>query len=306
MPDKVAIIGTTNPAYEQYCPNWVGMKDGLDRLGIEYQFLSCRPNLDIDALVAYAPDLIVYGLLDMVRREDWRQEIRIRLPHAKIVLWYGDLRSRLTGQIEANLSELDAMFVSNDGQAGYYERIWRVRKCLYLPLGAPIYDVPVNPSLSFDFVFIGGRYAGSAFATRATDIYRFETEGGLKIIDGPSHRPDLREKVFKNMPAIYRSSKIVLDQSHFTDIPRYTSNRHWIITASGGFALTKRFPGCELDYPEGTRAYFDTFEEAIKLKDFYLANPEEREKIRLAGYEHAKFHTYDHRFRRMFELLYES
>lgn len=303
-PDKVAIIGTNNPSYEQYCPNWVGMRDGLDRIGIPYHFFSCRPDLDIDSLAAYAPDLIVYGLLDMVRREDWRQEIRIRLPKAKIVLWYGDYRDARTGQMPANLSEIDMMFVSNAAQDAFYERLWHVPKCHYLPLGAPRYYITPKSSLSFDFVFIGGKMSGRGFEARANEIYRYEEEAGLKVIDGPAHTPHLREKVFKNMPTIYRSSKVVLDQSHFTDIDRYTSNRHWIITASGGFSLTKRFPGCEEAYPEGTRAYFDTYEESLEKLQYYLAHPRERERIRIAGYEQSKEHTYDHRFRRMFELLY--
>lgn len=302
-PKRVAIVGTDTPAYERFCPNWFGMLRGLERLGIEHHLFTCRPTLDIEALIAYQPDLVVYGLIDMVKHANWRSEIRRRLPDARIVLWYGDYRDRRTGQITADLSELDAMFVSNDGQSAWYERFWKARKCLYLPLGSEIYDVPVNPRWAYDFVFIGARITGARFLDRAKTIWKYAQEDGLKVIDGPVHRPDLREKVFKHMPQIYRSSKVVLDQSHFTDVPRYTSNRHWIITASGGFALTKRFPGCELDYPEGTRAYFDTYEESIKLRDFYLAHPEEREKIRLAGFEHARNHTYDHRFRRMFEAL---
>ncbi len=304
MPQKVAIIGATVPEYELYCPNWAGMRDGLDRLGIEYVFFSCRPNLDVDSLIDYNPDLVIYGLLDMARKWSQRSVIRHRLPKAKIVFWYGDYRDTSTGQIETDMSEIDMMFVSNDAQSGYYEKRWNVPSCHYLPLGSPIYTPEYNPRFDFDFVFIGGLITGSSFMERARTMWRYKEEYGLKIIDGPGNRPDLRAQVFKNMPTIYRSSKIVLDQSHFTDVLRYTSNRHWIVTASGGFALTKRFPGCEEAYPEGTRVYYKTFEESIKLRDYYLENPKEREQIRLAGYEHAKNHTYDHRFARMFELLY--
>lgn len=304
-PKKVAIIGTNFPSYELYCPNWVGMRLGLEALGIQNRLFSCRPSLDIQEIVAFAPDLVVYGLIDMVKHAEWRTELRVRLPKAKIVLWYGDYRGTRTGQIPGDLSEIDMMFVSNDEQDEYYRRNWRV-ECHYLPLGSPLYEPLYNSKLDFDFVFIGATIPGNAFGARAMTMGKYRNEHNLKIIDGPSYRPDLREKVFANMPTIYRSSKIVLDQSHFTDIKRYTSNRHWIIPASGGFALTKRFPGCELDYPEGTRAYFDTFEESLELKDFYLRHSNLREKIRLAGHEHAKLHTYDHRFLRMFELLYST
>ncbi len=305
-PRRVAIVGTDWPAYERYCPNWVGMQDGLRTLGIEHHLFTCRPVLDIDSLVEYGPDLVVYGLVDMVQQPLWRNEIRARLPKSKIVLWYGDYRDAGTGQRRADISELDAMFVSNDAQGEWYERVWKARKCVYLPLGSKIYDEAYQDRFSFPFVFIGTLITGAGFLSRARTMLRYKQEEGLKIIDGPISRPDIRAKVFRSMPAIYRSSKVVLDQSHFTDRFRYTSNRHWIITASGGFALTKRFPGCELDYPEGTRAYFDSYEESVEKLHYYLEHEREREEIRRAGFEHARNHTYDHRFRRMFEILYSA
>lgn len=300
-PKRVAIIGADWPAYEKYCPNFVGMMDGLERLDIPHQFFGCRPDLDVEVVIAYNPDLVVYALVDMVKRGDWRADIRYRLPKAKIVMWYGDLREKRTGYIRADMSEIDMMFVSNDAQNEWYEKTWGVKKCNFLPLGSPLYDVEPNPRYDFDFIFIGGVITGSGFLERARTMWDYK-EYGLRIINGET--PKMRAKVFKEMPTLYRSAKIVLDQSHFTDVLRYTSNRFWIITAAGGFALTKRWPGCEEFYPEGTRAYFDTFEESLELRDYYLAHPDEREKIRVAGHEHAKMHTYDHRFRRMFELLY--
>ena len=128
----------------------------------------------------------------------------------------------------------------------------------------------------------------------------------IKHVDGPAWKPKLRAKVMKEMPSIYRSSKISLDWSHFTDIPGYTSNRFLIITASAGFAMTKRFPGCEEWYPEGTRVYFDTEEEFLEKREFYLTHEEEREAIRIKGYAHAQLHTYEDRFERMFAKLYSS
>lgn len=304
-PSRVAIIGTDFPVYELYCPNWLGMKDGLTRLGIEHHLFSCRPTLNIDALVEYAPDFIVYGLVDMVKEDKWRHEIRARLPHAKIVMWYGDYRDRVRApQIKADMSEIDLMFVSNAAQGDFYEERWKVPRCLFLPLGSPIFDRPINQRYAFDFVFIGGLITGGGFTDRARTMMRYR-DNGLKIIDGDARRPALRAKVFKAMPQIYRSSKVVLDQSHFTDVEGYTSNRHWIITASGGFALTKRFPRCEEFYPEGTRAYFDTFEESLALRDYYLHHPVEREEIRMRGHAHARHHTYDKRFEQMFYNAYE-
>ncbi len=302
-PNRVAIIGANWPAYELYCPNFTGMQDGLRAMGIEHKLFTCRPSLDTHALIAYNPDLIIYGLIDMVRNFDLRMEIRRALPDARIVMWYGDLRNNETKQTSAKMSEIDMMFVSNDAQREFYMKKWSVPDCKFLPLGSSIWNRPYDRRFDFDFVFIGGTITGAAFMDRARLIWRFK-DNGLRVIDGDMRKPALRAKIMKMAPTIYRSSKITLDMSHFTDIQGYTSNRFWIITASGGFALTKRWPGCEDFYPEGTRVYFDTFEEALELRDFYLRNPAEREKIRLAGHAHAVNHTYEKRFAIMFEILY--
>lgn len=304
-PTRIALLAADYPLYEKYCPNFTGMQDGLKELGIEHQLFSCRPRLDVQAVIDYKPDFIVYGLLDMVKKHHWRKAIRESLPDAKIVMWYGDLRDDHTVQIDADMSEIDIMFVSNNAQNAYYEEKWKVPKCRFLPLGASIKKPVYNEKFDFDFVFIGARITGAGFLKRAMEIGKLQSEGGLKVIDGSAQRePELRARILKVMPDIYFSSKVCLDMSHFVHIDSYTSNRFWNITASGGFALTRRFPNCETFYPDGTRVYFDEIEEAIKLKDYYLEHPDEREKIRKAGYEHAKLHTYSHRFAQMFAMVY--
>lgn len=304
-PNRVAIIGADWPVYELFCPNFTGMQQGLKELGIEHRLFSCRPQLDFHDLVRYEPDLVIYGLIDMAKDRLMRMRIKEALPDARIVMWYGDLRNEETGQCQTDMSEIDMMFVSNDAQSDFYKEMWRVPECHFLPLGSPIYSPEYDPKLDFDFVFIGGLVMGKGFADRADTMWKFK-DLGLRIIDAPASKPELRAKVLEKMPSVYRSSKVILDQSHFTDIKGYTSNRFWIITASGGFALTKRWPGCEEFYPKGTRVYFDTFDEAIRLRDYYLEHPDERERIRLAGYRHAINHTYARRFDKMFEKLYAS
>lgn len=303
-PNKVAIIGATWPSYEKYCPNWLGMIEGLKELGIEHQLFNCRGVIDLEAIKAYEPDFVIYGLLDMVQEESWRLEIRRALPDSKIVMWYGDFRNEATGQIKADMGEIDAMFVSNNEQHSYYEKKWNVPECHFLPLGSPVYQPKFNDKYDLSFIFVGSTTKVKGFEDRSKDIWALR-EKGLKIINAPAEtQPKLREKILKNLPSIYYSAKISLDWSHFTDMDGYTSNRFWIITASGGFALTKRFPGCINFYPEGTRAYFDTPEEALYLKDYYLNSPVEREKIRKAGHEQAKKHTYRYRFATMFDIVY--
>ena len=303
-PSRVAIVGADWPEYEKYCPNFTGMQLGLAEMGIEHKLFSCRPVLNVDALIAYEPDLVVYGLLDMVRAKDTRMQIRRSLPNARIVMWYGDLRNPATGQIAADMREIDAMFVSNAAQNEYYERLWRVPSCHFLPLGSPVWQPEVKAKYQLPFIFVGAVITGEGFMERARIMWHLR-DHGLKIIDAPSQtQPALRAKILKDLPSLYRSAKVSLDWSHFTNIQGYTSNRFWIVTGAGGFALTKRWPGCTDFYPEGTRVYFDTPEEALELRDYYLNHPEEREKIRSAGHAHAIHHTYSNRFATMFDVIY--
>lgn len=296
---KVVFIGADYPELELYCPHFSGVKKGLERLGIPFLFLSCRPTFkDFDTIKDFKPDLIVYGLLDMVKNKKWRDRIKLENPQAKIVMWYGDLRLEHT-QVKADCSELDAMFISNDGQCDLYKKIWKVKEVYFLPLGAEPIDKPIkDDKLSFDFVFIGGKITAPEFVNRAIEITKFENEG-LRVIS--SFEDNLRAKIMKNMYKIYSSSKICLDISHYTDIKGYTSNRFWNIPAMYGFPLTKRFPDCEKLFKN--RAYFDTFEEAIQLRDYYLSHEKERLELLEKAHKESYNHTYDKRFRQMFDVL---
>lgn len=301
QPSRVAIIGADWPEYELFCPHFSGMQIGLSTLGIDHKLFSCRPVLNTQDVIAYNPDLVIYALIDMVRVPEKRLEIRRALPDARIVLWYGDLRK---AQPFADLSEIDAMFVSNDAQSDFYKKVWKVPECHFLPLGSPIYSASHTERLARDFVFVGALNTGELYGHRAEMMVRFK-EAGLLVVNADAQKqPRRRAQIMKDLPALYRSARIALDVSHFTDIQGYTSNRFWVISASCGFPLTKRWPGCEAFFPEGTRVYFDTVEEALELKEFYLNNTAERARIQLAGYARAKYHTYDHRFESMFQRLY--
>lgn len=307
-PKRIVLVGADYPELEKYCPNFNGMRAGLDRLKIKYLFLSCRhpkkeSKLDIDALVAFNPDLVIYALRDVILQPKWRQEVRDRLPGVPIVMWYGDFRNTETTQYDANCSTtIDAMFVSNDAQEMFYQQKWKMPKVMFLPLGCePIAKPKIQPMYKFDFVFIGGSVTSSPFNDRAAEILRFKIDADLTIIN--SFEPAMRARIMKAMPEIYSTSKISLDVSHFTDVMRYTSNRYWIIPAFWGFPLTKRFPGCEEFYPEDARAYFSTFEEAVEKKNYYLKNDGERDYLIKKMRTHVGRHTYDVRFRKMFEML---
>jgi hypothetical protein len=300
-PKRIALIIATWPEYELYCPNFTGMQDGLRDLDIPFKVFTCRPTFNWLAVVEYNPNLIVYGLPDMAMHKEWRDELKKRLK-AKIVMWYGDWKNNL--EIKCDMPEIDCMFVSNNASHDFYKKNWKVKRCEFLPLGASIKTSEFKEKFSFPVVFIGHTVLMGSNQGRAEKILQIKGSVPLTILNGNAKdNPKLREKIMKEVPNIYFSSKICLDMNTFSGIKGYTSNRAWVIPACGGFAISEYWPQSEEFFPEGTRVWFKTIPEAIEKIKYYLSHDEEREKIRLAGLENAKNHTYDKRWLQMFSML---
>lgn len=308
---KVVFWGSKLPSYELYCPHWLGVQAGLKRLGCEYLFLCCRSDFDyIKKTIEFNPDLVVLGLPDPLKQflpyssegVNHLKNLRRKLPNAKIVFWYGDLRTEKTNRLRVNCNGLlDAVFVSNDGQKKFWQQNLRVKDVYFLPLACEPMEQPLyDKRFAFPVVFIGSKNFSTDFYKRAVLINEFE-KMGVKRLD--SQHVQLRTQIYKNMPKIYSSSKISLDISHYTDIQGYTSVRYWEIPAMWGFALTKRFPGCEEFYPESMRAYWDTFDEAKEKMKYYLTHEKERREMIEKAHKHSYNHTHAQRFQQMFQLL---
>jgi len=302
---RITIVGADKPIHEQACTHWSGLKSALTRSGWDWSFVSCRYNPNyVNDIIASKPDVIVYGLIDMMRDTQARERIREALPNAIICMWYGDLRDERTGQDINDLSEtVDRFFVSNDGQKDFIKQQFNMTP-EFLPLAVDPVDEPVvDDSFKEYFVFIGAKGFGKAFAQRGAIIQHLESNMKLKRIDG--NTPEQRAEIYWNMPKIYGNAQFTLDISHFWDIEKYVSNRYWVIPGYFGFPLTKRFPGHEELYPETVRVYWDSIEELQEKMDFYKKNESERKKMILAGWKHTKDnHTYDHRLKRLQNLLH--
>ena len=106
------------------------------------------------------------------------------------------------------------------------------------------------------------------------------------------------------MAAIYHSSDCCLDISHFWDIDGYASGRYFYTGGFGACSITKRFPGCEELYPEGTKIYFNEADEAVEKIKYYQTHKKEREKVKLVAFEHnKKYHSFQNRFIEIFRKL---
>ena len=83
-------------------------------------------------------------------------------------------------------------------------------------------------------------------------------------------------------------AKIGLSINIINDVPLYHSDRLINYLACGTFTLAKSVPDTGLLFQDGMHLrYFETEEEFFDLADYYLRHESEREKIAIAGMEHA-------------------
>ncbi len=114
-----------------------------------------------------------------------------------------------------------------------------------------------------------------------------------------------REGATADSKWLYQNTPINLSIS--LPVDGYTSNRMYNILASRGFCLVTWFPGLE-DLFENHKhlVWFSTYDEAVELAKHYLANPQERDRIREAGYqEYLSSHTAASRVDTMLEVMNE-
>lgn len=306
---RIALAGAKYPIHERTCTNWKGLREAIRETRHEWVFLDQRYDYQFaDKAIEFKPDLIIYLLDDIIYNQLEARKIAKALPDTKKVLWFGDYRDDEVASVpKIDCSDiLDAMFVSNNGQKEFYEGKYNI-PTYFLPLSC--YKVPerqYNPRFNYNAVFIGSMIEGKGkWGERAKLINQIAQKEDITIIN--SVDPVKRAVINELMPEIYGSSLFSLDISHFWHIDKYTSNRGWVIPMMYGVALTKRFPGCYDLYPEGTKIYFDTAEEAIEKMRYYKEHPKELEKIRKAGHEHTlKYHTYEQRLNKMFNILWQK
>lgn len=102
------------------------------------------------------------------------------------------------------------------------------------------------------------------------------------------------------------SAKITV--GHNVPSPRYWSNRIYEMIGRGGFFISPRAEGLEEEFVDGEHAIFyepNNYRDLKEKVDWYLAHDEEREKIRLAGFERCRERfTYKSRCGELLEKVY--
>ena len=300
---KFAFVGAKYPVHERHCTHWTGVDAAFKRLPHDYKLFCCRYNEHyVDDIIAYKPDILIYNLLDMAKNQADRERLRGETS-AKIVFWYGDMRvPGMTNDKYDLKGTVDLFIASNDGYKEFQTKRFGMTP-VFVPLAAEPTTHPVfNERAANDFIFIGGKFPREGLENRMTIIEELELFHGLRVINGQDDTQ--RAKIYDLMPLYYGSANFTLDISHFWDIPKYTSNRFWVIPAVWGFPLTRRFPGHEELVPETHHVYWSTIGELEEKMRYYRERPEERTQLIQKGWEYAmEHHRYDNRIKRILELV---
>lgn len=186
-------------------------------------------------------------------------------------------------------------------------------KAFYIPAG--VYDkeciMMPQQNVGYDIVFTGSRnyHAEHPFRHQLIDFLK-ATYGRQFIHIG--NDGEVRQTRGLALNQIYRNAKIVVGdtlQINF-DYPYYYSDRLFEVSGRGGFSIFPDIKGVEDCYEDKKEIVLYKHGDLQDLKekiDYYLTHPEEREAIRLAGFERTKRdHTYVSRWSEILEKINEN
>lgn len=269
----------------------------------------------LEEIVNFNPTLIIHGMTDSLSL-GWPGKMAARMYDAKQVMSMWDYRpTRMNyGDLWPTWREsgkyLSLVTLSNKEQLEWWREDFGV-DTMYWPHGCVVKDLEFDNKYEYETVFTGDAHAFGAEGKRTPlineidNILKKQGLSGVTWINEPGGDANKdRAEVWKNLGKIYHSAKTVLDISNFWDSEGYASGRYFYTAGLGGCSISKRFPGCEELFPEGTKIYFDTPEEAAFKIKYYIENEDERNKIKIAGKKWAnKYHNYSVRFKELFKYL---
>ena len=221
-------------------------------------------------------------------------------------LWFGIERQK---DLETDdfYKLIDHFFCTDKLMADWFNKNTKV-KGHFLPAGvyedeAYLLDLPKTN----DIIFVGSKGYHSEWKWRPQLIdWLYQTYGdrfkhygndGLGVVRGD----DLNK--------LYASTKIAVGDTLCLNFnyPYYLSDRVFETTGRGGFLLMPYIKGIEDLFEVGKEIItfkFGDFKDLKKKIDYYLEHDEDREKIRIAGFERTKKdHTYKNRWIKILEEI---
>ena len=300
--DAFAVYGTAN----QYDQSHIARRQGIPALQTAL----------IDAVKQHTPDILLLQVHSnhLTVYPDTLRKIRKSHPSTLILNFDGDWRTEMSSVNLQITAAVDWQMISTPAlferyyKHGMHNLIW------WLNGFESIYGtVPRNPG-DADVVFLANLYKDDSFPESATRYLaaRILMNGGinLKLYGGGWGRVGLEAGYTVEDHAqntrIYAAAKMALSISATRTQYGYTSDRLFMITASGCPVLLQRFSGMEeLGYIDGeTCIAWTSLEELLDKTKYYLEHAKKREDIGAAGKRMThKRHSYAARVRDLLDLL---
>lgn len=319
-------LGETNALKLLYLP--LGDQPGLEtafsqvfhRTDIFY-YLNYTPFDVIEPLLRevdnFVPDILHIQATDHVSPSTIGI-IRKRFPKLIITQWLGDQRKSVIDYVVEHGRQLDLTLISNTGQLDDYRNAGCQRVDYWQHAANREIDFVDNPlpweERQNGIVFCGHNYGENTFpaSKERIDLCRALTEAfpdfrvygrgweGMGVRQGtPSEIP------WYEQAKVYHKAKITVGIGHVNDIACGVSDRPFIAMAAGTCHFSRRVPGMEDYFRNGSHwVLWDKIEECVDMIKWILPVEGLRSQIGERGREEVlKNHTWDTRVQEYIGLL---
>lgn len=272
----VAVVGRFVPwPYGQH-PDEAYLADALERLGIAVY----RVNQDLPRPPIKQVEWAIFTghPSSLARFEIWRSAI----PTIIWTLdWLPDFPERAP-MIDA--ARRATMFLSSD------QFDWKSLNVFthgYLPGACEAVHAPYAPKPEIPCAFIGSIY--SPRRRRIAEMVR--RAGGVVLSQPGSWRYGMA------LSSWLQTVKVLVGDSARNDVQGYWSTRNYIVPGAGGFLLTPRAPGLDLQFKfDEEIAVYDSVDDLEGKLKYWIESDVRREQVRAAGFARARQeHAWDNR-----------
>lgn len=167
----------------------------------------------------------------------------------------------------------------------------------YLPGACESVAAPFSPKPSIPCAFIG-----SLYSPRRKKIAEI-----IKKHDGIVLKEAGSWKYGTELSSWLQTIKVLVGDSYRNDVQGYWSTRNYIVPGAGGFLLTPRTPGLELQFKiDKEVAVYESLDELDERLGHWIRNDDVRERVRRAGYDRVRReHSWDNRAKALLMHLSE-
>jgi len=218
--------------------------------------------------------------------------------------------------------DIDYFFSVDKLMVEYLNQQKNMPKAYYLPAGVfkeECYMTPTIPEYEHDIIFVGSKRYHPEWKYRTELIDWLEaTYGSRFTLFGRDGKGLVRGD---ELNRLYSSTKVVIGDTLCKDFtyPYYLSDRVFETTGRGGFIIHPYIEGiedlfetqepmspfdCDTTKAEIITYPYGNFDYLKYLIDYFLKNEEEREEVRMRGFDKtSKHHTYTNRLSYLLETI---